>query len=53
LAGEGGTVALAAGYAVVRALLVALYIRARLHIRGEGRRLVDLYATEFSLTTAM
>ena len=53
IAGDGGTVAFAAGYAVVRALLVALYIRARLHIRGEGRRLVDLYAAEFSLTTAM
>src|SRR4029450_14103277 len=53
LAGAGGTVAFAAGYAVVRLLLVALYVRARLHTRGQGRRLIDTYAGTFSFTAAL
>ena len=40
--GEGGTVGFAIGYVVVRSLLVSLYVRARLHVRGQGRRLIDL-----------
>src|SRR5436305_15080982 len=39
--GSGGTGAFAVGYAVVRFLLVGLYFRARLHVFGEGRRLID------------
>jgi low temperature requirement protein LtrA len=53
MAGHGGTVGFAAGYVVVRALLVALYVRARLHVRGEGRRLIDIYIANFSQTTGI
>lgn len=53
MAGHGGTVGFAAGYVVVRSMLVALYVRARLHVRGEGRRTIDLYITSFSFTTGL
>lgn len=53
VAGHGGTIAFAAGYAVVRGLLVALYVRARLHVRGAGRTLIGIFIAGFSLTTAM
>jgi low temperature requirement protein LtrA len=53
LAGDGGTVAFAAGYAVVRLLLVGLYARAWIHVRGQGRRLVDSYIAAFSFTAAL
>jgi len=53
LAGDGGSVAFAAGYAIVRLLLVALYVRARLHIRGQGRRLIDTYIATFSFTALL
>ena len=45
--------AFAIGYAVVRLLLVALYVRARLHVRGEGRRLVDIYIVTFTFTACL
>jgi low temperature requirement protein LtrA len=51
--GDGGTVGFAAGYVVLRVLLVALYLRARRNVTGEGRDLVDLYISLFSLTTAL
>jgi low temperature requirement protein LtrA len=53
IAGEGGTAGFAAGYAVVRSLLLVLYIRARRHVHGPGRGLVDLYITDFSFTTGL
>lgn len=53
LAGDGGSMAFAIGYAVVRLLLVALYVRARLHVRGEGRRLVDIYIVTFTFTACL
>jgi low temperature requirement protein LtrA len=53
LAGDGGTVEFAAGYAIVRFLLVGLYIRAWFHVRGEGRRLVDSYIVAFSFTATL
>ncbi len=53
MADNGGTAAFAAGFSVVRALLVALYARARLHIRGPGLRLVDVYLTTFGFTTCL
>jgi low temperature requirement protein LtrA len=53
IAGNGGTVAFAVGYAVVRFLLVALYFRARLHVRGEGRRLIDELLATFSFTAGL
>jgi low temperature requirement protein LtrA len=53
MAGDGGTVVFAAGFAVVRFLLVALYIRARLHISEQGRRLTDIYIAAFSFTAGL
>jgi low temperature requirement protein LtrA len=51
--GDGGTVGFAAAYVVLRSLLVALYLRARRNVSGEGRDLVDRYIPLFSLTTAL
>jgi low temperature requirement protein LtrA len=53
LAGDGGTVTFAAGYAIARFLLVGLYVRARIHNRGLGRRLVDAYIAVFSFTAML
>jgi low temperature requirement protein LtrA len=53
IAGHGGSVGFAAGYVVVRSLLIALYVRARLHVRGQGRELIDSYLASFSLTTGL
>ena len=53
MAGEGGTVVFAGCYAAARALLVALYVRARTHIRGAGRRLIDVFLGVFTFTTLM
>jgi low temperature requirement protein LtrA len=51
--GDGGTVGLAAGYVVLRAFLIALYARARHHVRGQGRKLSDIYIVGYSFTTAL
>jgi low temperature requirement protein LtrA len=53
LAGEGGTVAFAAGYAIARYLLVALYVRARRHVHGEGEKLINTYIAVFSFTATL
>ena len=53
VADDGGSVAFAAGYAVVRLLLVGLYVRARLHVRGHGRRLINTYLGTMSFTTGL
>ena len=53
MAGDGGTVGFAAGYVVVRVLLIALYGRARFHVRGPGRRLSDIYIVGYSFTTGL
>jgi low temperature requirement protein LtrA len=53
IAGNGGGQEFAAGYAVARGMLVALYIRTRRHVHGEGRRLVDIFLAGFSFTTAI
>jgi low temperature requirement protein LtrA len=53
MAGEGGSMVFAIGYAVVRLLLVALYLRAWLHVRGQARRLVDTYIVMFTFTAAL
>jgi low temperature requirement protein LtrA len=53
IAGEGGTVAFALCYGMVRLLLVALYVRARLHIMEAGRRLIDIYIVIFSFTAGL
>jgi low temperature requirement protein LtrA len=51
--GEGGATGFAIGYLIVRTLLVALYIRARMHVFGQGRRLIDVYIATFSFTNAL
>ena len=51
--GEGGAAAFAAGYTVVRVLLVGLYLRARRHVQGVGRRLIDIYVSAFSFTAGL
>jgi low temperature requirement protein LtrA len=53
VAGDGGTVAFAAGYAIARFLLVGLYVRARRHVHGEGERLINAYILVFSFTAAL
>jgi low temperature requirement protein LtrA len=53
MAGHGGSVGFAAGYVIVRVLLLGLYVRARLHIRDQGRELIDVYLTVFTFTTAL
>lgn len=53
MAGDGGTIEFAIGYAVVRLLLVALYLRAWLHVREEGRRLIDIYIATYSFTAGL
>jgi low temperature requirement protein LtrA len=53
MAGHGGTVAFAVGYVVVRSLLIALYVRARIHVHGAGRKLSDIYIACFSITTGI
>lgn len=49
----GGTTVFAMGYAVVRLLLVVLYVRAWLNVREEGRRLIDIYIVTFTITALM
>jgi len=53
MAGDGGTVGFAVGYAVVRLLLVSLYVRARRHVRDEGRPLIDIYIVVFTFTALL
>jgi low temperature requirement protein LtrA len=53
MAGNGGAAAFAVGYVIVRSLLIALYIRARLHIHGVGRRLSEVYIACFSFTAGI
>jgi low temperature requirement protein LtrA len=51
--GRGGTVGFAAGYVVLRSLLIALYVRARRHGAGQGRRLTETYIVGYSATTGL
>jgi low temperature requirement protein LtrA len=53
MAGDGGTAAFAAGYVLLRALLIALYGRARHHVTGQGRKLSDIYIAGYSATTGL
>jgi len=53
MAGDGGTVAFACGYAVIKLLLVALYLRARLHVHERGRRLIDTYVAAYTFTSLL
>jgi low temperature requirement protein LtrA len=51
--GQGGTVGFAAGYVVLRSLLIGLYVRARRHVAGQGRRLTETYIVGYSATTGL
>src|ERR1700761_8548521 len=51
--GRGGTVAFAAAYVVLRSLLIGLYVRARRHVTGQGRKLADTYVVGYSARTAL
>ena len=51
--GHGGSVGFAVGYVVLRSFLIALYIRARLHVRGPARELCDVYIVGYSSTTGL
>jgi low temperature requirement protein LtrA len=51
--GRGGTVGFAAGYVVLRVLLLGLYLRARHYVIGEGHRLTEIYLVGYSATTAL
>jgi low temperature requirement protein LtrA len=51
--GRGGTVGFAAGYVVLRLLLIGLYGRARRHAVGAGRRLAETYIVGYSATTVL
>jgi low temperature requirement protein LtrA len=51
--GHGGAVGFAAAYVVLRAFLIALYVRARRHVSGPGRKLSNIYIIGYSCTTAI
>ncbi len=53
MAGGDGAVGFAAGYVVLRLLLLALYGRARHHVHGQGHRLADLYLAGYSFTMGL
>ena len=53
MAGHGGAVGFATGYVAVRALLIGFHIRARRHVAGPARRLVDIYLAGYSATTGL
>jgi len=49
--GHGGSGAFAMAYVVLRLFLVALYLRARYHVQGPGRKLSEVYIVGYSATT--
>jgi low temperature requirement protein LtrA len=51
--GDGGTVAFAVAYVVLRSFLVGLYVRARNHVSGPGRALANVYIAGYSFTTGL
>jgi low temperature requirement protein LtrA len=53
MAGRGGTVGFAAGYVVLRTLLIGLYVRAQRHVTGQGRKLTETYIVGYSATTGL
>jgi len=52
MAGHGGTVGFAIEYVVIRVILIALYCRARYHVR-EARALSEMYIVGYSSTTVL
>jgi len=53
MAGDGGGIPFAACYVVLRTFLIALYARARYHLRGEARTLSETYIAGYSFTTGL
>jgi low temperature requirement protein LtrA len=51
--GGHGSVTFAVSYVATRACLIVLYLRARRHVQGAGRRLIDIYLGGFSFGSAM
>jgi low temperature requirement protein LtrA len=51
--GQGGSAGFAAGYVVLRTLLIGLYARARHHVHGRGRTLAEIYIVGYSFTTGL
>ena len=49
--GHGGSGAFAGAYAVLRSILIALYVRAWHHVSGPGHRLSEIYIVGYSATT--
>jgi low temperature requirement protein LtrA len=53
MAGHGGAVGFATAYVVLRSFLIALYVRARQHVRGPARKLCEIYIVGYSATTVV
>jgi low temperature requirement protein LtrA len=51
--GHGGAVGFAVAYAGLRLFLIGLYVRARQHVSGAGRKLANVYIAGYSATTAL
>lgn len=51
--GHGGAIGFAAGYVVLRLLLLALYARAQHDVPGAGRKLAEIYIVGYGATTAV
>jgi low temperature requirement protein LtrA len=51
--GRGGTVGFALGCVALRALLIALYVRAIRHVSGPARKLSQIYTVGYSATTCL
>ncbi len=50
MGGRGGPIGFAAGYVVLQSLLIGLYLRARRHVAGQGRKLTETYIVGYSAT---
>jgi low temperature requirement protein LtrA len=53
LEGTGGSAAFAISYVIVRALLLALYVRARRHTTGAAKRVAEVYLMGFSVGASL
>jgi low temperature requirement protein LtrA len=53
MVGHGGAVGFAVGYVVLRAILIALYGRARAQVHGDGRRLCNVLIAGYGCTTLL
>ena len=51
--GRGGAAAFAAEYVVLRVILIGMYVRARRHVVGPGRKLAETYVAGYSATTGL